>query len=137
MHKVAMASSSTFVHFKLTTTGLSKVCNRRELSNNRFPSIESSNKSSDGLFSIFFFGIFYIYISNHVIADIFADIKLFDLSVIGELFPNIFIEIFKKFSGSSFIHSLDCWIGIESYQEKSLTHCWFIVSSLAFVSMTA
>ena len=95
VHKIAETTSVALAKLVLSTTGFSEIWNGAELSIN-WSSIEPSVID----FVAYFYGVvfvfhFYVYVANEMIAQIVANIHLFDFTIKSWFFK---IEVIIKFA---------------------------------------
>ena len=93
MHEVAVPSSGTGVLFILTTCGLPEISDRREFNHDGPSSIETPLQTGQRLGCTLLIPEFHVHAANHVICQVVADIQILDLTMLGQLLKNVFIEI--------------------------------------------
>ncbi|MED6192819.1 hypothetical protein PIB30_013710 [Stylosanthes scabra] len=95
MHEIAVTATVTAVLLKLATRGLTKVSNRREISNYRSARVEPSVKGGERGGSFVLLAELDVDVSDHVVSEIVADVKALDVAELGELLEDVLVEIFE------------------------------------------
>lgn len=95
MHKIAVSTTVALVFFILPTGGFSEVSDWRVINNNGTACIISSTQALKGPLRLFFLSKLNIDIAHHVVSKVIADIKALHLSILVQLFKQIFIKILE------------------------------------------
>jgi len=122
MHEITIPPSVTTILFKLTASCLSKISNRRKISNYWATRIEPPLQGPESGSCLVLLLKLSVNISNHVISKVITYVEGLKLSKLTELLKNILVEILKVFLYLDRVNSLA--LGVQAWSDtvRSLIH---------------
>lgn len=122
MHEVTVTPSIAHIFLILSACSFTKICNWREVDNDRAACIKPSAKILKRISCMLFLPKLYIHISDHVISYVVTDIQILNISVLAQLLKQILIEILKVVLDLAGVEILGLGVDAGSEHVGALVH---------------
>lgn len=97
MHEIAVTASRADGLVVLSAASFSEVGDWRELADEGPPGVEPAPQSLQGFVGVLLVCELDVDVADHVVAQIFANVQLFDLAVLGQLFEHFLVKVVELF----------------------------------------
>lgn len=129
VHEVAISTTVASILFILPASSFSKIRYWREIHNNWPTSIKPSGEVPNSISSMLLLSELNIHIPHHMVGEVVTDIKAFDISILGELIKEVFIELLEVVLDLARVYGLPVGINARCYHVGPLVHvrkknCW-------------